>query len=59
MTAHRILIFSAVVFFLFFALWAARHASVAGRPAASWWALGSAAAAIGLAVYLGRVWRRG
>lgn len=58
MTAHRILISSAVVFFAFFAWWSARQGSGAADPRAAWWALGSALAAVGLALYLASVWKR-
>ena len=57
MTAHRILIGSAVVFFAFFAGWVARHAPPwPGRSAT--WSLASALVAVGLAIYLARVWNR-
>ncbi len=57
MTAHRILIGSVVVFFAFFAGWVAWHAPAwPGRSTS--WSLGSTAAAVGLAIYLARVWRR-
>lgn len=55
MTAHRILIASAVAFFGFFAFWSATHPLPEGGLG---WPVGSAAVAVGLAVYLASVWSR-
>ena len=57
LTAHKILISTAVVFFLFYAGWEARQA-LAGSAAAAWRAIASVAGALALAVYLAGVWRK-
>jgi hypothetical protein len=57
LTAHKLLISTAVAFFLFYAGWEARQAGT-GAPAATWRALASAAGALALAVYLAGIWRR-
>lgn len=57
LTAHKILISTAVAFFLFYAGWEARQA-LGGSPTAAWRALASAAGALALAVYLAGVWRK-
>jgi hypothetical protein len=57
LTAHRILISTAVVFFLFYAGWEARQA-LADTPGAAWRALASVAGALALALYLAGVWRK-
>ncbi len=57
LTAHKILISSAVVFFLFYATWEARRALSGASPIAGWWATAAAAGAVALGIYMWRVWR--
>jgi len=57
LTAHKILITTAVVFFLFYAAWEARRALAEPSAGAGWWAAASAVVAVALAIYLWKVWR--
>jgi hypothetical protein len=57
-TAHKILISSAIALFVFYAGWEARHA-IAGDGQAWLRAGASAIGAVGFAVYLRSVLRRG
>lgn len=57
LTAHKILIVSAIVCFLFYAAWEARRALAGISDNAGWWAAASAAGALGLGLYLLKVWR--
>lgn len=58
LTAHKILISSAVALFVLYALWEIRH-YLSGDGSALLRALLSSVAALGLALYLRWVWRRG
>jgi hypothetical protein len=51
-TAHKILIATAIVFFLFYAIWEIRHYSGAGGSAALLRGIISAVIACGLGLYL-------
>jgi hypothetical protein len=51
-TAHKILIATAVLFFLGYALWELRRYVSLGEMGALWRGVGSMLAAIGLGVYL-------
>ncbi len=53
-TAHKILIATAIGFFLVYALWELVEYTHAGDPRALAWSMGGTAAAVGLAVYLRR-----
>ena len=57
-TAHKILISSAIALFVFYAAWEGRYA-LAGVPGAWLRAVASAVGAVGFAVYLRSVLRRG
>jgi hypothetical protein len=53
-TAHKILIASAIGFFLIYALWELADYTQSGETGALVWSLAGTGAAVGLAVYLWR-----
>ena len=58
MTAHRILIGSAAAFFGFLAYWSLALNPSGRGSGAPWLGAASGMAALGLAAYLARIWRR-
>ncbi len=58
LTAHKILIASAVLCFLFYAAWETQHALAGTGLGTAWRALASATGALALGIYLWRVWSK-
>jgi hypothetical protein len=58
LTAHKILILSAVAFFAFYAVWELRSFSALGEAGAAVRAFLSLAATVGFGLYLRGIWKR-